>query len=195
MIKEEIVYNNIETRRTVKPENYSSGKISDEKIRKVLKMANWAPTHGYTEPWRFEVFTKKGLARFALEHAEMYKANTSERSFKKTKYDKIIARGEKASHLIAIIAKRGENPKIPFVEELCSVACAVQNIMLAASSSGIASYWNTGGMTYHKEMHDYFELGSKDKLLGFIYLGVAKQPLPKGRRLSKIEAKTTWHKK
>ncbi|MEZ5022407.1 MAG: nitroreductase family protein [Chitinophagales bacterium] len=39
--------------------------ISDKDFMEVLELANWAPTHGFTEPWRF-VLKKDVLARFSL---------------------------------------------------------------------------------------------------------------------------------
>ena len=51
----------IEFRRTVKPivsigeSNFSERPVSKETIEQLLSNANWAPTHGLTEPWRFTV--------------------------------------------------------------------------------------------------------------------------------------------
>ena len=36
--------------------------------------------------------------------------------------------------------KRGDNPKIPEIEEISSVACAIQNICLTATAYGIGSF-------------------------------------------------------
>ena len=33
--------------------------VGREKVEELLEAANWAPTHGRTEPWRFVVLTKQ----------------------------------------------------------------------------------------------------------------------------------------
>jgi len=62
----------IRERRSIFPKQYDAGKhVDDAIIRQMLENANWAPTHKLTEPWRFTVFTGKGLQTFAMKrHAE-----------------------------------------------------------------------------------------------------------------------------
>ena len=63
----------IRHRRTVKPidnagsSNYSEREITRETIELLTANANWAPTHGLTEPWRFCVYpTKQSLVDLAV---------------------------------------------------------------------------------------------------------------------------------
>ncbi|MGY8689040.1 MAG: nitroreductase family protein, partial [Verrucomicrobiales bacterium] len=43
----------IRQRRSVKPTMMSPDSVPREMIELMLENANWAPTHGLTEPWRF----------------------------------------------------------------------------------------------------------------------------------------------
>ncbi|MEZ4292168.1 MAG: nitroreductase family protein, partial [Myxococcota bacterium] len=43
----------IRQRRTIKPPMMSEAPVSEETLRAILENANWAPSHGLTEPWRF----------------------------------------------------------------------------------------------------------------------------------------------
>jgi nitroreductase len=191
--KAKIVIDNILNRRTVKPEDCTGEKIDDSLVWQILECANWAPTHGYTEPWRFVVFAHEAKNTFSYEHAEMYKLHTEPEKFKNVSYQKIIDRGSLTSHIIALIMKRGNNPKIPATEELAALSCAVQNMQLAAASLNLAAYWNTGGMTFHPAMKNYFNLEEEDLLMGFLYLGVPmKDKEFKGRRMSTIQDKVVW---
>ena len=191
--KATVVIDNIHQRRTIKPEQCVPGTISETNIWRILECANWAPTHGYTEPWRFVVYAGESKHQFAKDHAEMYKSSTSPDSFKQIKYDKFINRAATTSHIIAIINKRGSNPKIPEIEELQATAMAVQNMQLAASALGFAAYIHSGGMTFTKEMHKYLECGDEDKVLGFLYLGIPNdEPKAPGRRITKIQDKVVW---
>ncbi len=184
----------IQQRRTIKPEKFSKEVIPQDIVNQILENANWAPTHGYTEPWRFWVFAGDGRYELADFHANLYKEVTPEEEFKEKTYQKIHDRPLMASHIIAIGMKRGDKPqKIPAIEEVEATACAVQNMWIAASAYGIGAYWNSGGMTYHESMKSYFGLGEEDEFLGFLFLGYPEnKEWPKGQRLESIQAKTAW---
>jgi len=182
----------IANRRTIKPEEFGDVEVTEKMINRVLASANWAPTHGYTEPWRFVVFCNDGLKKLSNFHTELYKSVTPFEKFKQVKYDKIASRLSKTSVAIALIMKRGENEKIPEIEELLATGCAVQNMQLMATALGLGAYWGSGGMTYHPEMIKFLGYGPKDKMLGFMYLGFPKNEWPTGKRLTPIEKKVNW---
>ena len=66
----------IQARRSSKPAEMNGQKINNDFIQQLLELADWAPTHGRTEPWRFIVFEDLAKQQFCLDHAELYKANT-----------------------------------------------------------------------------------------------------------------------
>ena len=43
----------IRERRTIVPEQFSDRKVHKEQLELILNNAQWAPTHGNTQPWRF----------------------------------------------------------------------------------------------------------------------------------------------
>lgn len=182
--------NVIKNRRTVKPERFTGEQVPDEMVWKILESANWAPTHGHTEPWRFVVFNaekKQGLLEFLIQLDERTNGVNKIRADKKRK------RFEPTSHIIGIGVKRGENPKIPFIEEQLAVAMAVQNMWLTAFDLGFGGYWSTGSLAYTKELTSFFGLDPEaDQALGFFYLGVPKEGLPPGHRLTSIKDKVSW---
>lgn len=45
----------IKTRRSVKPKDFSDEPLSRADLEDILTAANYAPTHGKSEPWRFTV--------------------------------------------------------------------------------------------------------------------------------------------
>ena len=45
----------IRSRRSIRPEQYTSRKVQKDQIELILKTAQWAPNHGSTQPWRFHV--------------------------------------------------------------------------------------------------------------------------------------------
>jgi nitroreductase len=179
-------------RRSTKPAVLNGKKIADEQIRQLLELANWAPTHGNTEPWRFIVYSEEAVQRFCQEHAGLYKQFTPQEKFTAAKYEKQLHNGDKASHLIVVYMKRGSNPNITAREELCATAAAVENILLGAEALGIAVLWSTGGMLLHPVMHEYFGLESEDVLLGMLYMGYTDEPVKPGKR-GPAEEKISWN--
>jgi nitroreductase len=177
-------------RRSTFPKQFVPGKkIPDEVVNQLLENATWAPTHGQTEPWFFVVFTGDGLKKLADFQSELYKRE--ELNFKQDKYQKLKEQPLLASHLIAICMKRTENTRIPEIEEIASVACAVENIYLSLQAYGIGGYWTTGGATYYESAKSFFGLGPEDKLMGFFYLGYIATPSPQGKR-KPIAEKSKW---
>ncbi len=179
-------------RRNITPDNFNGRIIPKETIEKLLGAANQAPTHGYTEPWRFVVYSGAGVQKMTTQHAAMYQQLTAPEKFSESTYLKIKHRGDLASHLIVAYMKRGSNLKIPRVEELCAVSCAIQNIWLLASSMQIGMYWGTGGMVHHQCMKDHFLLEEEDEMMGFLFLGYTDQEWPQGRRMVPLEEKIKW---
>ncbi len=181
----------IRNRRSVFPRQYSDRVVEREIIEQMLENANWAPTHGKTEPWRFFVFEGDAKKELGELQANLYRKLTPPESFLETKFEKLKSNSEKASYVIAICMKRQESEKIPEIEEVEAVACAVQNMYLTATAYGVGAYWASGGVTYKEELKEHFGLGAKDKILGFFHVGYPEGKIPDGRR-GAIEEKVVW---
>ena len=183
----------IRNRRSIFPNMYTGERVDDEVIKQMLENANWAPTHKLTNPWRFSVFTGGGLKKLAVFQSELYKnISTKAGNFLESKFEMLKTKPLLASHIISIGMKRDPKERLPEIEEVEAVACAVQNMSLTASAYGIGCYWGSGGITYVENAKEFFDLGAKNKLLGFLYVGVPKK-IPEGRRES-IEDKVKWNR-
>jgi nitroreductase len=181
----------IRERRSVFPKQYDPGKhVDDAIVQQLLENANWAPTHKLTQPWRFTVFTGKGLQTFAGLQASVYK-NAAGADYKEDNYQKLLATPLLASHVISIGMKRHTAANIPEMEEIAAVACAVQNMQLTAAAHNVGCYWTTGGVTFTEAAKPFFNLEAADKLMGFLYVGVIAVPSAPGTR-GPVEEKTNW---
>jgi len=182
----------MEERRSVFPKNYTGAKVDDQIVKQMLQNANWAPNHKLTEPWRFMVFTGEGLKRLAEFQAQCYKeVTTAKGSFAEDKYQGLLVKPMESSHIISVGMKRDEKKSIPEIEEIGAVFCAVENMYLTATAYGIGCYLSTGGITFFEEAKPFFDLGKEDKLLGFLHIGMPRDPSPAGRR-KPIEEKVKW---
>lgn len=106
----------VKARRSIFPEHYSGEAVSREALLRAMSAANWAPTHGKTEPWRFVVF-QGGAAYSTLLDA---KRRATERLMAETpellasalkKMERKAKQMEKVGALIAICVKRVANVK------------------------------------------------------------------------------------
>src|ERR1700733_6308805 len=68
----------IKNRRSVSWAKMNGKIIPDETVTQLLALADWAPTHGRTEPWRFLVYSGEGLKQFGKTHADLYWQHTAE---------------------------------------------------------------------------------------------------------------------
>jgi nitroreductase len=178
------------TRRSVYPKDYLPGRVDDAVVMKMLELADRAPTHKRTEPWRFTVFTGEGIKKLAEFQAACYKKVTElNGTFKEDRYQNLLVKPMESSHIIAVGMKRDAASGLPEWEELGAVFCAVENIYLAATAYKIGCYLSTGGITNFEEAKEFFGLGPQDRLCGFIHLGKtavydSDLPLSKRRPLS-----------
>lgn len=69
----------IRNRRSIYPKHMTGNTVSKESIMAMLEAANWAPTHGRTEPWRFVVLGKQGMQDMQLLTADIYGSQLADR--------------------------------------------------------------------------------------------------------------------
>ncbi len=162
----------IKDRRSIYPKEYTGEIIPDEVIITLLENANFAPNHHSNYPWRFVVIKPHKIKVWLEQAAEIYKTESTETSFKQEKYQKILDHSSKISHSIAIVYNQELDSKAKYIEDICAIACAVQNMYLSLTQfEQVGGYWSTGLGTNSKLMHDYLNLESNQQLLGFLILG------------------------
>ncbi len=94
------IFELIQQRRTVSPNQYNKQPITDEELQKILESANWAPTHRNTEPWRFKVM--QGESRLILADYLIEKNAEVEDKPSSFKNKKISSKFENSHTVIAI---------------------------------------------------------------------------------------------
>lgn len=204
----------IRHRRSIFPKHYSSGddkRVPAQVLDDMLEAATWAPSHHLTEPWHFIVFWNDlpALGQFL---AEQYKATTTtttttaaadaadagKHPFVQAKYDKKIQNCVRASFVIGILCTLdGSGSTNPTVEEVCSVAAAVQNMHLVATAHQVGAYWSTSGIYQKKTfgtqnvslenppaLRSFLNLKEQDVCLGWMFVGPYGdgKKWPQGRR-------------
>jgi len=169
----------IRHRRTIKPitktgePNYRDEPLDEALIQNLLENANWAPTHGLTEPWRFQVFQDQAREPLARFFSDMYDKHTDPDKFRPQKQAKLVQYVLNSPCTISLGMKRHEG-KIPAEEEVIAVACAVQNMHLTATTLGLGAFWSSSPVYDLPETREYLGLGPLDRCLGMLFVGFPK---------------------
>lgn len=183
------ITNLIRHRRSIFPAAYNDKKIPKEILEEILENANWAPTHRFTEPWRFKVFQGKSLESLGEFLGEAYKKIVEEDRFSPMKYKKTKKKPTQCACVIAICMQRDPETRVPEWEELAATACAVQNMWLTCAAYNIGAYWSSP-KTIH-QAGEFLNLKEGETCLGFFYMGYSDLPHPEGKRES-IADKVVW---
>ncbi|MBI1298511.1 DUF2470 domain-containing protein [bacterium] len=185
------LYNVLSTRRSFPLKALLPEPIDLDLVVQVLEAANWAPSHGKTEPWRFVVFSGEarrtigdafGAAYRLLNEGDRYNAegerNQRERVWQAPVW---IALGMQPS------------PQMPEWEEVIAFGSAVQNLHLMTSALGLAGKWTSGATAIHPHVANVVGFDESTKLFGFFYLGQPAGEWPAGKRRSLAE-KIRWER-
>ena len=190
----------IRQRRTIKPitadgdPNYLPDAIDAGILDQLLTDANWAPTHGLTEPWRFIVIQGPARAQLADFLATSYEQHTAADQFRQSKLAKIRGYAESTTVAIALGMQR-HGDFIPAEEEVIAVACAVQNMQLTAAAHGLGSFWSSSPIYDLPSTREHFGWsGDEDRCLGILYLGYPANEWPQRKRggPGDVQEKVQW---
>jgi len=183
----DIVSQIIKERRSIFPASYIKKEISIEVINQILETANYAPTHKLTQPWRFTVIRKAGLATLGAELGKLYKELVPAHQFLQKKYDSFSEKTSQSDCIIAI--NMAVSGKIPEWEELAAVSCAVQNMALTAESLKVGAYWSSPPLI--DDLGSFLGLKKNEKCIGLFYMGYHNEK-PWAPNRTSIEEKVTW---
>lgn len=141
--------------------------VPAELIEQLCDVACWAPNHKKTWPWRFAEFTGDGRARFGETMvADMVDADFGDEG----KRGKTLIKYLRSPSVLVVGCAPHDN-KMLHQENRDAVAAAIQNLLLAATTLGLASFWSTPGLTRPPKVLDLCGFGADDRIVGVLYLG------------------------
>lgn len=184
----------IRQRRSIKPAMMDlNRKVELKLLEELLENANYAPTHGLTEPWRFVVFQGDARQDLANELQACYRESVLEEQFQEDKFAKLGRNPLLAPVVIAIGVEYQPKGKIPVLEEIEAVACAVQNLHLSASAVGLGGFWASPPIIDHARFRQWLGLTEHSHCIGLFFLGWPKADSvwPKAFRRP-IQSKVSW---
>ena len=164
-------------------------------LERALAAADWAPSHGETEPWRFTVFAGDSRARLGEIWAAAAEAENRESGRVVAEPALWRARPRAAPVWISLGVQPALRPDGTLEREeegeALAVACAVQNLHLVLAAEGLAGKWTFKALVRRREVTAALGLPAHARLLGFFAVGWPSGEWPEGKRRP-LEEKVTW---
>jgi nitroreductase len=148
----------IRTRRTHKA--FTEEPLTRPELKALLELADWAPNHNLTVPWRFRVLGPAALARL-----------------KEAAGPEGAAKLDRCPTLIAVSACLSGDP-VQDEEDLHATAVASYIVLLAAHARGLAGYWRTPAVLREDGGRAALGLPPEERAIGLLHLGHGRQERP-----------------
>jgi nitroreductase len=148
----------IRTRRTHKA--FAAEPLPRQELAELLDLANWAPNHNLTVPWRFRVVGPRTLERM-----------------KEAAGPEGAAKLERCPTLVVVSSRLGGDP-IQDEEDLHATAVASYIVLLAAHARGLAGYWRTPALLREEDGRRAVGVADGERVVGLLHLGYPRQERP-----------------
>jgi nitroreductase len=158
----------IRARRTLKA--FTDDVVDEAVVRELLALAVLAPNHHETEPWRFWVVGPEAIARLVEATGD------------------IKLRRSQTAIVVGVL--RNDDPVVA-EEDYAAVACAIENLMLAARGRGLACFWRTPGVMGQRSFAETVGIPGDVRPIGVVHIGLPAEPFPETPPRS-AEPYTTW---
>lgn len=188
------VFDGILQRRSIR--KYKNQEVTQDKLKKVLEAANWAPSNGNSQPWNFVV--TKGeyvdkVCKVFHEWAKDYIPNAPyippEKKPGMLKYTENF--GGAPIHII--VTHEIYDNEIKTKEALMAASAAIQNLCLAAWEEGLGTVWIGGHVIYSDETREILGITDNQEIAGIIPIGIPDEnpPVPERADPALVE-KVKW---
>ena len=145
-----------------------SREVPHHVIAELCELAQWAPNHKRTWPWRFAVFTGDARGRLGETLAEQLAAA----GVGSEKVEKARGKYLRTPAVLAIGTATGDSAERT-AENRDAVAAGVQNLLLGATARGLASYWGSCPEVAQNAVRELCGFEHGTHITALIYLGWA----------------------
>jgi nitroreductase len=134
--------------------------VSRAQLEQLFELAEWAPNHHLTVPWRFRVVGPAALARL-----------------KGAAGPEGAAKLDRCPTLVVVSAALGDDP-VQSEEDLHATAVAAYIVLLGAHARGLAGYWRSPGLLRDEAGCAAVALPASERFVGLLHLGQPRQERP-----------------
>ncbi len=150
--------------------------VPPDLVGELCELATWAPNHKLTRPWRFCYFTGDGRRRFGETMvADMVAADFGDEGKRaKTAIKYLRTPG------VLVVGCAPHADEMLDAENGYAVAAGIQNLLLGATTIGLATFWSTPALARPRRVLDLCGFDADDRIVGVLYLGWAsdREPAP-----------------
>lgn len=178
----DIIAARIRERRTTKL--FEQRPVSKKLVREAIELARWAPNHRLTEPWHFYLIgdQTKAAAAELVRDIVSEKKNAEVAEFK-------AASARAVPGWLLVTCHKSDDPLLQ-QEDYASCCCAIQNLTLYLSETGVAAKWTTGAITRDQRFFNMLDIDpGAEFVVGLIWYGYP-QKLPEQKRKAVAEIVT-----
>ena len=143
-----------------------------EIVEQLCDLAQWAPNHKRTWPWRFALLTGDSRARLGETIAAVLAANGEEQF----KVDKARTKYLRTPGTLIVGSAPGDSP-MRTAENRDAVAAGMQNLLLGATALGLASYWGSCPKGANDPVAELCGFDPGTFVVSLTYLGYATSPV------------------
>ena len=174
----ETLFSIIKSRRDVRGNRFINEKIPKDILNKILLSANYAPSVGFSQPWRFVIIEDENTKNRIYNDFKKENEKAKEIFKDSDLYSKLKLEGIKESNLnIAVLYKKPKKEVLGQTTQKkmgeYSTVCAIQNMWLTARSFNVGMGWIS--ILKPKKVKKIIgltkEQRSEYKLIGYFALG------------------------
>jgi nitroreductase len=163
--------------------------VPKEVIERLLHAAVQAPNHYRVRPWRFVVLMGKSRVALGEVLAQAMKKQNPELPDVGMEMER--AKPLRAPVLIAVGVDKPADPRVLEIENICAVAAAVENLLLAAHAEGLGAHWRTGSAARDPEVKKFLGFTPDQELISFVYIGYPDL-MPAMTERPSFDDRTVW---
>ena len=151
--------------------------VPHELIDELCELAQWAPNHKRTWPWRFAIADGEARARLGNAIADAMQAHGDPPE----KVDKTRTKYTRTPVTLVVGSSPGDS-HLRTAENRDAVAAGIQILLLAATAHGLASYWSSCPKGANDVVSELCGFEAGTHISALIYLGWASSTVePPGR--------------
>jgi nitroreductase len=190
-------YRVIRTQRTIT--KFKNGNFPKNKMLRILQAANLAPSSSNRQPWNFLIVKKSSMGQMKAILSQSYEEKVREcedlsGQEKKNRVDdlKEFYRTFGGAPITIVVYVDKEMHPSRQKNNICDASSAINNLILAAWSEGIGSYWISGLLNEEEaEIRESLRIPEDKEIIGIIPIGIPAHR-PKGPPKEDIRSKVKW---
>lgn len=173
----------IRTRRSLR--QLSDHAVPHDVLDDLLELAATAPAPHHTQPWRYVIVLPRSRERLASAMGEAWRADLERDGHPQPLIEKLLRKSMRQittapALILACLTNEGlrdwpdeRRARNEWAMAQQSIGAAMQNMMLAAHASGLASYWISAPLFAPEACRDALDLPEAFVAQAFIVVGYA----------------------